>query len=94
MDEQFWNRSNKPYTLGDLFKGKDLEIVTATLLLFGKLKVDYVSLFREEPVIAVTLLGTFKKNKTENEMENFLRENGALTLEEVFNGILQQVDID
>ncbi len=90
----FNQNQNSKYTLGDLLKGKDLEIVAASLLLLGKLKVDSVQLFRDKPVISVTLLGEFKHlndNKV-NEMADFLEKNGDLTLDEVFEGIKRRMD--
>ena len=60
MYNNFNQNPNSKYTLGDLLKGKDLEIVAASLLLLGKLKVESVQLFRDKPVISVTLLGEFK----------------------------------
>ena len=41
------HKSHASYTLSDLLKGKDIEIVAASLLLLGKLKVDSVQLFRD-----------------------------------------------
>jgi len=92
----FNQNQNSKYTLGDLLKGKDLEIVAASLLLLGKLKVDSVQLFRDKPVISVTLLGEFKSlndNKVD-EMASFLKENGDLTLDEVFEGIKRRMSKD
>ncbi len=85
---------NSKYTLGDLLKGKDLEIVAASLLLLGKLKVDSVQLFRDKPVISVTLLGEFKSfdDKKVNEMASFLEENGDMTLDELFEGIKKRMN--
>lgn len=94
MYNNFNQNQNSKYTLGDLLKGKDLEIVAASLLLLGKLKVDSVQLFRDKPVISVTLLGEFKHlndNKV-NEMADFLEKNGDLTLDEVFEGIKRRMD--
>ena len=70
----FNQNPNSKYTLGDLLKGKDLEIVAASLLLLGKLKVESVQLFRDKPIISVTLLGEFKSlnDKKVNEMADFL----------------------
>ncbi|WP_207707113.1 hypothetical protein [Heliorestis acidaminivorans] len=45
------------YTTNDLFLGKNLDIVTAALLLTGKLKVDFVKLYRGSPAVSVELLG-------------------------------------
>ncbi len=94
MHNNFNRNPNSTYTLGDLFKGKDLEIVAASLLLLGKLKVDSVQLFREKPVISVTLLGEFKSfnDKKVNEMANFLEENGDMTLDELFERIKKRMN--
>ncbi|WP_255452102.1 TerB family tellurite resistance protein [Sporosarcina sp. ANT_H38] len=94
MYNNFSQNPNSKYTLGDLLKGKDLEIVAASLLLLGKLKVDSAQLFRDKPVISVTLLGEFKHlndNKV-NEMADFLEGNGDLTLDELFEGIKRRMD--
>lgn len=48
------------YSIHDLFKDKKLEIVAAALLLTGKLKVDSVEIFRDSPVVNVTLIGQYK----------------------------------
>ncbi len=90
----FNQNPNSKYTLSDLLKGKDLEIVAASLLLLGKLKVESAQLFRDKPIISVTLLGEFKNlnDKKVNEMADFLKENGDLTLDEVFEGIKRRMD--
>ncbi|WP_342505747.1 hypothetical protein [Sporosarcina sp. FSL K6-2383] len=87
------NRQSK-YTLNDLLKGKDLEIVAASLLLLGKLKVESVQLFRDRPVIAVTLLGEFKKlnDQKVDEMAEFLNRNGNLTIDEIVEGIKKRMN--
>jgi len=92
----FNQNPNSKYTLGDLLKGKDLEIVAASLLLLGKMKVDSVQLFRDRPVISVTLLGEFKSlnDKKVNEMTDFLEKNGDLTLDELFEGIKRRMNKD
>ncbi|MEK4404483.1 MULTISPECIES: hypothetical protein [Sporosarcina] len=96
MYNNFNQNPNTKYTLGDLLKGKDLEIVAASLLLLGKLKVDSVQLFRDKPVISVTLLGEFKSlnDKKVNEMTDFLEKNGDLTLDELFEGIKRRMNKD
>lgn len=90
------HRKNSTYTLNDLLKGKDLEIVAASLLLLGKLKVDSVELYRNKPVIAVSLLGEFKKinGQKVNEMADFLERNGDLTIDEIFEGIKKRMSKD
>ncbi|RIJ67141.1 hypothetical protein CW357_06305 [Rummeliibacillus sp. TYF005] len=77
------------YTLKDLTKGKHLDIVAAALLLSGKIKVDAVQLFRDSPIITVTLIGKFQSNKKKksNALSDFLDENGDLTIQEVFEAI-------
>lgn len=88
------NRRHSNYTLNDLLKGKDLEIVAASLLLLGKLKVDSVQLYRNQPVIVVSLLGQFNKLNDQkiNDMANFLEQNGDMTLDEVFEGIKKRMN--
>ena len=96
MNDQFQQGANKAYSISDLLKGKDLEIVAASLLLVGKLKVESVQLFRGQPVVAVTLLGQFKSASNDNEkgnvMAEFLEQNGDITLDEVFEGIRRQMN--
>ncbi|WP_346014194.1 hypothetical protein [Sporosarcina sp. E16_8] len=94
MYNNFNQNPNSKYTLGDLLKGKDLEIVAASLLLLGKLKVESAQFYRDKPIISVTLLGEFKHlndNKVD-EMADFLEKNGDLTLDEVFDGIKRRMD--
>ncbi|WP_394191176.1 hypothetical protein [Paenisporosarcina quisquiliarum] len=93
-DDQFHNKINSSYTLHDLLKGKDLEIITASLLLLGKLKVDYVSLFRNTPDVSVTLIGKYKKTKEDkaNSLTEFLNENGDITMDEVFEALSKRMN--
>ena len=92
----FNRNKNSTYTLNDLLKGRDLEIVAASLLLLGKLKVESVELFRNEPVIAVSLLGEFKKinGRKVDEMAEFLEKNGDMTIDEIFEGIKKRMNKD
>lgn len=77
------------YTLQDLLKGKRLEIITAALLLSGKLKVDAVTFFRGSTVIQVGLLGQLNQkgsnnnNSKSNALADFLAENGDLTIDDI-----------
>lgn len=89
MYNHFQQQGKSPYTISDLLKGKDLEIIAASLLLLGKLKVDSVQVFRSQPVIYVSLLGEFKTSKDEktNTLAKFLEENGNMTMNEVFERI-------
>lgn len=92
------NNSNRnkhsTYTLNDLLKGKDIEIVAASLLLLGKLKVDSVQLFRDRPVIAVSLLGEFKKMNGQkvDEMTEYLAKNGDMTINEIIEGFTKRMN--
>lgn len=82
------------YSIQDLFKGKHLDIVTAALLLSGRLKVDSVELFRGSSAINVTLIGKYLtngKDKT-NALTDFLEENGDMTLDEVFEGLYKRME--
>ncbi|HEY4601492.1 MAG TPA: hypothetical protein VIG73_09525 [Cerasibacillus sp.] len=81
------------YSIHDLFKDKKLEIVAAALLLTGKLKVDSVEIFRDSPVVNVTLIGQYKTMNNNNKMVDFIDENGDMTLNEIveaFNIISQR----
>lgn len=94
MKDDFRQGASKSYSISDLLKGNDLEIVVASLLLVGKLKVEAVQLFRGQPVVGVTLLGQFKSadNQKDNEMADILEENEDLTFDEVFAGIRRQMN--
>lgn len=93
-DHHFHKQKNSTYTLHDLLKGKDLDIIAASLLLLGKLKVESVQLFRNSPTISVTLIGKYKNlkdDKSEN-MSDFLDENGDMTLDEVFEALSKRMN--
>lgn len=89
-------KSHASYTLSDLLKGNDIEIVAASLLLLGKLKVDSVQLYRDQPIIAVSLLGEFKtlKESKVNEMTDFLEKNGDMTLDEIIESLKKKMAKD
>ena len=91
----YQQKPNPSYTINDLLKGKDLEIVAASLLLLGKLRVDSVELFRDEPSVVVSLVGKFNKAKNgkSNQMADFLKENGDMTLDDLFEGIKKRMNI-
>lgn len=93
-EHHFHKQQNSKYTLHDLLKGKDLDIIAASLLLLGKLKVESVQLYRDSPTISVTLIGQYqsvKDDKSEN-MANFLDENGDMTLDEVFEALSKRMN--
>jgi len=81
------SRLIQKYTLQDLLKGKDLDIIAASLLLLGKLQVESVELFRNSPIIGISLVGKYRSKEDEkvNHMANFLEENGEMTLEDIFD---------
>jgi len=82
------------FCIQDLFKGKQLDIVAAALLLSGRLKVDSVELFRGSPAVNVTLIGKYITNGKEkaNALADFLEENGDMTLDEVFEGLNKRIE--
>lgn len=87
------DKINPSYTLNDLLKGKDLEIIAASLLVLGKLKVDSVILYRNSPTVTVNLLGAFQEeSKNGNKMADFLNENGDITIDEIFEGIQSRMN--
>lgn len=93
-DHRFREQMNSKYTIQDLLKGKDLEIIAASLLLLGKLKVESVQLFRNSPIISVTLIGKYRNlddDKT-NPMADFLDQNGDITLDEVFEALTKRMN--
>jgi len=87
------NKVNSQYTINDLLKGKDLEIIAASLLLLGKLKVDSIQLYRNSPTVSVTLIGAFQNgSQKNNKMADFLNENGDITIDEIFEGIQNRMN--
>jgi len=79
----------------DLLRGKQLEIVTAALLITGKLKVDVISVFRDSPVISVNLLGQFRTKPVPSDKSNalaqFLEENGDMTIDDIIDAISKRM---
>lgn len=81
------NKQQQNFSMEDLFKNKNLELVAAALLLSGRLKVDSVELFRSAPTVNVTLIGkylTANNNKT-NALVDFLDEHGDMTIDDIFD---------
>ncbi|MCZ8537697.1 hypothetical protein M9R32_10925 [Paenisporosarcina quisquiliarum] len=93
-DDQFRKQINSNYTLHDLLKGKDLDIIAASLLLLGKLKVDSVQLYRNSPTLGVTLIGKYRnlEDDKKNQMDDFLDKNGDMTLDEVFDALSKRIN--
>jgi len=80
----------------DLLRGKQLEIVTAALLISGKLKVDVISVFRDSPVISVNLLGQFRTKPNGSDkskaLAQFLEENGDMTIDDIIDAISKRMN--
>ena len=85
--------ANSSYTLNELLKGKDLEIIAASPFIIAKLKVDSVLLYRNSPTVTVTLIGSFQNDsKNSNKMADFLNDNGDITIDEIFDGIQKRMN--
>jgi len=93
-DNHFNKKVNSKYTVQDLLQGKDLDIIAASLLLLGKLKVESVQLFRNSPTITVTLLGQYRSTSDDkaNKMANFLEQNGDMTIDDVFAALNKRMN--
>lgn len=93
-DNQFHKKNNQKYTIQDLLKGKDLEIIAASLLLLGKLKVESVVLFRDSPSIGVSLIGKYRSPNDDksNNMADFLEQNGDMTIDDVFDALSKRMN--
>ncbi|MCF6093327.1 hypothetical protein L1765_04865 [Microaerobacter geothermalis] len=76
-----------------LLRNKNLEIVAAALLISGELKVDNITLSREGEV-TLELIGKFKKvdNKQVMELYNFLKKNGDMTMDDVFEAFKRRME--
>lgn len=93
-DKKFDKKVNSKYTVEDLLKGNDLDIIAASLLLIGKLKVDSVELFRNTPNISVSLIGKYRSTEDDkaNNMADFLEQNGDMTIDDVFNAFSKRMN--
>lgn len=78
------------FNLQQLLEGNQLELITIALLLTGKLKVDAVGMFRDNPVVTVTLLGKF--HTSEKEDSNNLLDFLSLHEDEKINDILNTLN--
>lgn len=95
MNQYHTNKNqHTSYTIADLLKGNDLEIVAASLLLLGKLKVESVEIYRNEPTISVNLVGQFQQPTSPkvDELTKFFEDNGDMTIDEVFESIKQRLN--
>lgn len=93
-DKQYQKKVNSKYTVQDLLKGKDLDIIAASLLLIGKLKVDSVELYRNTPNISVSLIGKFRSAEDDkaNNMADFLEQNGDMTIDDIFDALSKRMN--
>ncbi|GAA0603870.1 hypothetical protein GCM10009001_21190 [Virgibacillus siamensis] len=83
------------FTTADLLRQRNLEIVAAALLVTGKLKIDYVTVYRDEPTVDVLITGELpqpnSKNNNMNRMAKFLKDNGDMTINDVMGAINQRL---
>lgn len=83
-----------PFTISDLLKGKDLEIVAAALLLAGKLKVDAVQIFRSQPVVFISLVGSFgKAEETQKDtLADIIERSGDFEVDDMIEQLRQKMN--
>lgn len=94
MYDKSQQQCKTPFTVSDLLSGKELEIIAAALLLSGKLKVDAVQLYRSQPIIFVTLVGSFDSEKEEKKdtMADFLGRTGDLEANEMLERLRETMN--
>lgn len=97
MYDKSQQQGKTPFTVNDLLNGKELEIIAAALLLSGKLKVDAVQLFRSQPIIFVSLIGSFGsvKEDEKDSTSSALERTGDLEMDnmiERFRDVMQGGD--
>lgn len=84
------------YTTADLLLGRNLEIIAAALLITGKLKINYVSIYRNEPRIDALLTGRLKQsssgNSNINQIKELLEQNGDMTVNDMIEAIHQRLN--
>jgi hypothetical protein len=93
------NQTNNQSTALPFFPGTSLELIVASLLLTGKLRVDSVQLFRQATMI-VGLTGKYitlddlnnNSNNNVDSMVNFLNENGNVTVDEIFQALKKKMN--
>lgn len=93
------NQTNNQSTPLPCFPGTSLELIVASLLLTGKLRVDSVQLFRQATMI-VGLTGKYitlddlnnNSNNNVDSMVNFLNENGNVTVDEIFQALKKKMN--
>lgn len=82
------------YTTADLLLGRNLEIIAAALLITGKLKINYVSIY--EPRIDALLTGRLKQsssaNSNINQIKELLEQNGDMTVNDMIEAIHQRLN--
>ncbi|MDR7314439.1 hypothetical protein [Brevibacillus nitrificans] len=94
------NQTNNPSPPFPCFPGTSLELIVASLLLTGKLRVDSVQLFRQATMIVgltgkyITLddLNNNNNNSNVDSMVKFLNENGNGTVDEIFHALKKKTN--
>ncbi|MFJ9499068.1 hypothetical protein [Brevibacillus centrosporus] len=92
------NQTNNQSTALPCFPGTSLELIVASLLLTGKLRVDSVQLFRQATMIVgltgkyITLDDLNNSNNNVDSMVNFLNENGNVTVDEIFQALKKKMN--
>ncbi|QDI91063.1 hypothetical protein EPH95_07590 [Salicibibacter halophilus] len=88
------NHKRPPYNTLDLLQERNIEIIAAALLVTGKLRTNFVSIFRDEPTIEVLLTGEFpslNNDGNENQVDNFIKENGDMTVNDLMEKINERL---
>ncbi|SDI46337.1 hypothetical protein [Natribacillus halophilus] len=87
------NNENHPYNTLDLLRERNIEIITAALLVTGKLRVNFVSVFRDEPTIEVVATGDFPSLNNDNQViDHFIKENGDMTVSDLMEKINERLN--
>lgn len=83
----------RQYKITDLFGGQNLDVIAASLLLLGKLKVDSVEVFRDSPEVEVTLTGKFRSKQSKNteDLVTFLNDHSDMSIDEILNAFKQRI---
>jgi hypothetical protein len=86
-------KKGKNNSFENLFETRAPEFVTAALLLSGQLSVHRVLVGRDGEV-EVRIVGEFKKPKNHrvNELYNFLKNNGDISIDQVMEALKQRLN--
>jgi len=82
-------------TTADLLIGRNLEFIAAALLITGKLRINYISIYRDEPRIDTLLTGELmqsnSKNSNMSRIRELLKDNGDMTVNDMIDAIHQHL---